>query len=673
MITIFKKKHIKILTAAGLALVVSCKTDFLEDKRDLTGMNEQVFENESTATAYVDYVYGLFQPANNNSNSLLWERAVDGNEFSKTTDELAGETNWNKEWVNIAYHQDHALNYFGSRMGSSISNNTWTRIRQINLFLDQVDEHGLPEDVINKLKGQLYFWRAWQYFDLVRLYGGVPLILSGQDPVAEDGSELEIPRSSSSETIKQILADLEQAMELLPGSWDDGNWGRITSGAAAALKGRVLLTWASPLFNRNDDQARWQDAYDANMEAKSLLEENGFGLFKNGNLENAEAWGKMWFEEVGNPEAVMIYGFNNSTAENTRKNNYWEHAARSKETDGDGAISPTKQMVDAFPMKDGKFPGKSSYNYDEQKFYKNRDPRFYKTFVYNGAKWPYKENPNFVQWTYKWYGEQANKNENPDQTTEKLGANASGIYLSKATNPDASNNDLFRENGMDVMEIRFAEVVLNLAEAAIGINQLGEASELIQSIRERAGVENLDGSYGMGDVSTRDQYFKAVLDERRIEFAYEGKRFWDMRRWMLFDKSGETVSRLGMEDQTLNGTRRTGYFIIAKDKDNTRYTGKIDPFLAQGGDAPVIDRDPESYPNGIQTFEEYVDYLYDNYFEIVENDQLDPTNPADWAFHWYDEYYFFGLNQDIMNASPYLEQTKGWDGLNGAGTFDPLK
>ena len=673
MITIFKKYNTKVLTAVGLTLLIGCKTDFLEEKRDLTGMNEEVFQNESTATAYLDYVYGLFLPANNSSNSLYWELAVNGDGFSKTTDELAGQTDWNREWTNIAFHQSHALNYFGKRMDSSVGNNTWTRIRQINLFLDQIDEHGLSEEVRNKLKGQMYFWRAWQYFDLVRLYGGVPLVLTAQNPVVTDGSELEIARSSSSETIEQILADLDQAMAMLPGKWDNANWGRITSGAAAALKGRVMLTWASPLFNRNDDQSRWQAAYDANLEAKSLLEANGFGLYKNGNLQNAEAWGNMWFAEVGNPEAVMIYGFNDITAENTRKNNHWEHAARSKATDGNGAISPTKQVVDAFPMKDGKFPGESSYTYDEKKFYKNRDPRFYKTFVYNGAKWPYRENPNFVQWTYRWYSTNGDLNENPDQTTETLGANASGIYLSKATNPAASNDDLFRINGMDVMEIRFAEVVLNLAEAAIGINQLGEASTLIQSIRERAGVENLDGAYGLGNVATRDQYFKTVLDERRVEFAYEGKRFWDMRRWMLFDKNSETVIRLGMQDQALNETRRTGYFIIAKDQDNNRYQGDPDPFLPQGESAVVIDREPETYPNGIETFEEYVDYLYDNYFEIVEKDDLDPTNPADWVFRWYNEYYFFGLNQEIMNASPYLEQTKGWDGLNGAGTFDPLQ
>lgn len=662
-----------LLATLAISLLAGCKDDFLEEKRDLTGINEEVFENESTAKAYVDYIYGLFQPGANSSNSLYWSLVVNGDNLTRTTEEIAGQTDINRPWTNIAYHQAHALPYFGSRMSSSIANNTWTRIRQINIFLAEIDKHGLTEEVTAPLKGQLYFWRAFQYFDLLRLYGGVPLVLEPQDPVGSSGENLEVPRSSSSETLAQIILDLEEAMSLLPGSWDSGNWGRITSGAAAALKGRVLLTWASPLFNRNDDQARWQQAYDANLAAKTLLEENGFGLFRTGNLANAEAWGNMWFTEVNNPEAVIVYGFNNSTTDEVGKNNRWEYATRSTATSGNGAISPTKQMVDAFPMKDGRYPENSNYPYDAKKFYKNRDPRFYKTFVYNGAVWPYRENPNFVQWTYRWYNSGANINGTPNQTTETLGANGSGIYLAKATNPNASNVDNFSISGTDVMELRFAEVLLNLAESAIGIGQLSEGTALMMAVRERAGVENLDGSYGLAAIAGRDQLFKAVLDERRVEFAYEGKRFWDLRRWMLFDEASPTVIRLGMQAQALNGTRRTGYFIIAKNNNGARYQGGSDPFLAPAnGNAPVINRQPESYPDGITNFDQYVDYLYDNYFEIVEKDDLDPTNPTDWVFSWYDPYYFFGLSQTIMNSSPYLEQTKGWDGLNGAGNFDPL-
>src|SRR5688572_7724154 len=244
-------KVIKIfLVSASLMLIITgCKKDFLVEKRDLTGVNEEVFKDPVLAKAYVDYIYGLFQPPAN-AQALIWNLATNGTEFTRTTEELPGETNWNKPWAQISYTNAHALPYFGTRMSTSLANNTWTRMKQINIFLTEVDKYGLPEDTKKALKGQLYFWRAYQYFDLVRLYGGVPLVLQPYDPITSSGTESQVPRSKTSECIEQIVADLDMAVSMLPGQWPAADWGRITSGAAAALKGRVLLTWASPLFNR---------------------------------------------------------------------------------------------------------------------------------------------------------------------------------------------------------------------------------------------------------------------------------------------------------------------------------------------------------------------------------------------------------------------------------------
>jgi len=659
-----------------LLIVASCKDDFLEEKRDLSGTNEEVFKNPLLAQAYVDYVYGMFLPANNGTPNVQTQAATENgtysSAFTQTTEELAGETDWNKQWASISYTNNHALKYFGQRMPTGIANNTWTRMKEINIFLNEVDKYGIAEDTRNKLKGQLYFWRAWQYFELVKLYGGVPLVLLPQNPIVSAGDNTQVPRSSTTACIDQICSDLDMAVSLLPGKWaTNADWGRITSGAAAALKGRVLLTWASPLFNRTDDKARWNKAYEANLAAKTLLEQNDFGLYEKGNLANGDAWGNMWLEEVGNPEAVFVYGFNSVASGNPQRNSGWEQATRSKEINGGGSISPTKQMVDAFPMKDGKMPGFSTYNYDAKKFYKNRDPRFYKTFVYNGALWPYKESSTFRQWTYTWNSKTGLTK--PDKTTETKGANSSGIYLCKANNPAASNSaGDFKFSPTDFMELRFAEVVLNLAESAIGIDKINDGIAGIKSIRERAGIENKDDAYGLSGITSRDQAFAAVLNERKIEFAYEGKRFWDLRRWMLFNDDYGTLSRLGM--QPLDGTRRTGYYITVKTLTGTDYVGASDPMIKSGSsNAPVIEREPAVLPTGFANYDAYLDYLYDNYFKITEKNDLDNTSATNWTFKWYNEYYFFGLNQSILSASPYLEQTQGWNSLNGAGTFDPLK
>ena len=659
------KKFKNIWSLALMLLVLSaCNDDFLEEKRDLNGMNEEVYQDPVSATAYVDYVYYLFSPSNNGRN-LIWD-LFGGFEFSKNTDEMPGNSALNQEYANISFQQNHALPYFGERMGGSIRNNTWTRMREINLFLENIDKGGLPEEVRNQLKGQMYFWRAWQYWDLVKIYGGVPIVLEAQNPIQGDPEETQIPRSSTKECIDQIMADLDMAIELLPGRWPSSDWGRITSGAAAALKSRVLIAWASPLFNRNEDQARWQLAYDAAKEARTILESNGFGLFMEGDLESGEAWENMWLEEVDNPEAVMIYGFNNRTSDQTRMNNGWENAIRPREIGGNGQIAPTKQLLEAFPMADGKAPGESEvYEYDALKFYKNRDPRFYKTFAINGMKWPYRQNPDYKIWTYRWpkSGDQSSFS---TASTEQ-NPNNSGFYLRKASDPNANDEENFRLSGTDVMEIRFAEVVLDIAEAAIGIGNIQEGLNAIMEIRERAGIQNLDGTYGLGTGLSQDQAFAAVLNERKVEFAYEGRRYWDLRRWLLMDDTYGTSARLGME--SIDGMRRKGILVIVRPD---VYIGPDDPLKADAnGETILANRSPEEYPDGIETEEEYLDYLYDNYFMVVESDNLDPTN-NNWVFHWYPEYYFSGLNQEVLSASPYLQQTKGWDSFSGEGAFDPL-
>lgn len=672
-------KTIGLFTLLATFSLASCNDDFLEEKQDYNGVNEEVFKVPALAKQYVDYVYNMFLPSNN-AQVFTWDIATGGNsDFAKTTQELGGETNWNKVWGAISPNDANCLQYLGAPINSSVNNNTWTRLREINIFLEQIDINGMADADKNPLKGQMYYWRAWQYFDLLKLYGGVPIVLTAQNPILVDGASTQIPRSSSSECLEQIISDLDKAQELLPGVWtaSSTDWGRITKGAAMAFKGRVLLTWASPLFNRNDDQARWQRAYDANKQAKEFLEsaEGGSkGLFNTGGFANGIAWGNMWFTEVNNKEAVIVYGFNKSNVADAQKNNGWERACRSRAAGGNGSISPTKQMVDAFPMADGKsIVGNASYN--PVLFYKNRDPRFYKTFAYNGSTWKYAENTNFKQWTYSWYSKAPTVElPNPDKFTEST-PNSSGIYLRKATNETASNASSFQFSGTDYMEMRFAEVVLNLAESAIGINKLSEGKELIAKIRERAGIvqgDPITSNYGLSGVTTRDQHFAAVLNERKIELAYENKLFYDLRRWMLFDDTHGTCTRLGIAP--INGTRRTAYYIYAKKADGTKYIGAADPFYVATGNAPVLNREPATYPitvggTTINNFDQYLDYLYTKHFEIVERDNLDSTsNNNTWKFTWYDQYYFFGIHQNLMNVAPYLQQTQGW-----GGTFNPLQ
>src|SRR5690349_4900080 len=109
-----KKNKIIWLIASLTLVATACKKAFLEEKRDLSGVNEEVFKDPILAQAYVDYIYGLFQPPAN-AQALIWNLATNGTEFTRTTEELPGETNWNKVWAQVSYTNAHALPYFGAK------------------------------------------------------------------------------------------------------------------------------------------------------------------------------------------------------------------------------------------------------------------------------------------------------------------------------------------------------------------------------------------------------------------------------------------------------------------------------------------------------------------------------------------------------------------------------
>lgn len=595
------KLYKNIFACVALALAFS-SCEKVMDKKNLSTLDGSLIYGDSTlALLNLSYIY--------DNNLPGWFGATGGaiSGSGAFSDESYGESKFFEGTVDQATVGD-----FGT--GLSTSNN-WAKIRKINEFVRDVNASTLPEYTKNKLTAEARFFRAFRYFDLVRLYGGVPLVLEPLNPVGQVEKEQNfMPRSTTTETIAQIVADLDFAINSLPGRWTaTADWGRITSGAAAAFKGRVLLTWASPQFNPNDIQDRWQAAYDANLQAKSILFANAFSL--NNSYDN------MWFTEVNNPEAVLITGYNTKTSDQAKKNNSYDNATRPAYlgTAG-GSNQPSWDLVKAYPMKDGKKPGESAYAYSDQLFYKNRDPRFEKTIAYNGGTWSINSNTSYKLWTY-FVG---------NASTETNASNT-GFYLKKAVNPTTPVNALVN-SGTDWMEIRYAEVLLNLAESAAGIGRLQVTEEAytgLIDVRKRAGIEPGTGSlYGLTANMTQAEMFEAILYERQIEFAFEGKRFWDLRRWKKIES-------------TLNGKKRTGLRIKLK-------TGTGIPTAAQFAENR----------NSVN-----LDDAYTNYFELEVIDK-----DTKYAINWKPEYYFFAIPNAAIINNPKIEQNTGW-----GGTFNPLQ
>ena len=238
------------------------------DKKDLSAVTEEDVWNDSEyATAYLDKLC--------RDNLPDWDAEV-----SNYSDEANG---------------GDAIMY-GQLTTNSINTWNYEQIRKINILFQKVGTGSIDEETQEILKAQALVLRAWRYFQMVRLYGGVPLILEPQELT----DDLYVTRAMTSECIAQMVKDLDDAIAVLPWTWAGDDEGRITKAAAMAFKGRILLYWASPQFNPENDKQRWEEAYNANKQAMEELANNGYGLY--------DSYSELWFDEM-NIEAVFVKRF----------------------------------------------------------------------------------------------------------------------------------------------------------------------------------------------------------------------------------------------------------------------------------------------------------------------------------------------------------------------------
>ena len=198
----------------------------------------------------------------------------------------------------------------------NIQESIYGRIRNCQrCYSSGISGSTLCEKEKDEFLGQAYFFRAWCYYNLMKWYGGVPIVTTVLDPVAESFT----PRSSAEETKNFILSDLEKAAVLLGGGPAE-EYGRVTTGTALALKGRVLLLWASPLFNRANDPDRWTEAYAEMSQDLPLINACGYGLYQTGNNVNGSDFAMQFCTSARNPEAVFVTLYNNIASEESMDN-----------------------------------------------------------------------------------------------------------------------------------------------------------------------------------------------------------------------------------------------------------------------------------------------------------------------------------------------------------------
>ncbi|CAL1519437.1 RagB/SusD family nutrient uptake outer membrane protein [Chitinophaga sp. MM2321] len=500
-------------TAALLILcATACKKNYLDRQPSDLITDKEVFGKIENAEKFVNVIYqslpNMFQPGS-------------GWMLSSATDES------NQAADNSAAYPDAGNFNTGSMSPSNFPmQSLWTdyygKIRSCNKFLgnyDMIKEDPNYPARRTRLKGEVLTLRAYYYFELLRTWGGVPLVLTEKNPF-DDPAGIYFKRNTIEEVVASILSDLDEASTLLPVNYSDrpANWGRATKMIAMALKGRLLLYNASPLFNTANDKSRWQTAAVACKAALDTAIANGYTLNDN--------YGDI-FTQYFNREVIW-----SRPAPGAFGDGGIDREMNPRSANGYGNITPLQELVDDYEMQSTGLPvtdPASGYITDQP--YKGRDPRFYATILYPGASWKGKVlDPNGAD-------------------APRSGQISTNYWPRKFLLPSV---DLFASSGATDRKwilIRTAELYLNYAEAQneAGGDDAGVISA-VNAIRKRAAMPDISG--GSPEVLRAK-----IRHERRIELALEGYRFWDVRRW----KTAEIVDNKEVHGVTVSGTGNVTY------------------------------------------------------------------------------------------------------------------
>lgn len=392
--------------------------------------------------------------------------------------------------------------------------NSYAGIRRVNIFLANIDKVPTAATSITTWKAEARFIRALLYFELLKRYGGVPLV---GDKIFTIEDDLALPRNTFSDCVNYIISECDAVknnLKIEPVT--DAEWGKVPKGAAIALKSRLLLYTASPLYNgssnaltgyTNADPARWTAALNA---ANELIDLKYYAL--------QTAYGGV-FTVKKNAEIILAKQASNSTRIESLNApvGYGSPAA------SQGLTSPTQNLVDAFPMANGLAITETGSGYVATNPYNARDPRLALTVFVNGQKWLSRNIETF--------------DGGKDRPGGNLVQTRTGYYLRKFM-ADFSSNTTYTNQSHNFPIFRYAEIILNAAEA---LNELGRTEEAVTqviAIRKRAGITaGTNSRYGIKAAITQIEMRTLIQNERRKSQKRCSSKANSMRRW----KTAETV------------------------------------------------------------------------------------------------------------------------------------
>lgn len=470
-----------------LLLVAGCSDSMLDFQPKDRYTEGNFWTTESSADRYLTSCYASLRGSGlyGGDATPLFEETASPNAYNNSNT-----SSWNAIAVGLQS---------GSTGG--ILTSRWSHayggIGRCNTLIRRIEDVPMNEALKERMIGEAMFLRALYYFNLTTYWGDVPLILDPPNPA----TQTRLPRTSRSEVIEQILDDLNRAAAILPVQYSTNDLGRATKGAAMALKAKVLLFEASPLFNTARDQQKWGEAAVAAAAVMDMANEAGYALYR-------DYRGLFLPENENNDEVIFdvqfIFPFlgNSFDLINMQYN----------------TNAPTLSLVNAYEMKNGRQITDPASGYDPNNPYADRDPRLDATVVYPGSRYM----GTVVSETRF--------------AITGFGLRKYGIYTEDA--PPAEYSDLKAgQSFTNYMVLRYADILLMYAEAQ---NEFSgpDASvyNAIDAVRNRVDMPAVSRNLSQNELR------ELIRRERRVEFAGEGYYYNDIRRWM----TAETVMNEGV-------------------------------------------------------------------------------------------------------------------------------
>ncbi len=493
-----------LIVSASVGLS-ACSQGIL-DLRPLDSYSElDVFADQALLTNFVNGTYrGLRQPFDD-ENSLL--DGLSDNAYNQHGSAAS---------IN-AYNRGEVIRDNGEGVTRNLWSNNYTYIRRVNLFMEKTAGSTVVSAAsLGQLTGEMQFLRAYLYADLMRWYGGVPIIT--KTFVLGEGNT-DVPRNSPEEVAAFVVKECDEAVAKL-GSAAATARGRATKEAAMALKARTLLYVASPLFNPSNEQARWTAARDAN---KAVMDLTQFPL-----ITSAAQYSQIF---NGRSTAEIIFA-RNFTVNNAHGNGSWgvNLWLYSNGLGGWSNTTPTQDFVDSYDMANGKPITDPTSGYNNQTPYANRDPRLASSVLYEGAT--IVDPSRSVTRAMQYFRDKADPNNTAkaglDSRNGPAPANASRTgynwrkFLDEGKRADAGGD---QENLSPWIYFRRTEFYLNYAEAQLALGNEAEARAAVNAVRARVGMPAL--------TETGAALVQRYRNERRVELVLEDQRFFDIRRWKI--------------------------------------------------------------------------------------------------------------------------------------------